>query len=661
MPENLQNTYIKFQNDLKKESGTAIELLFTGNHAQNLLAFHWKYPPNTPMEMGMRSMTDIDVLLVNKYQTVAELPNSSIRQYIMKEISHSGYVELFKGKKKILSKGFKKYWKTIIDKVQMHTFLNGRGNKFPARGYKSSGPALTKLESIGNRTFYDHDFVPALKCVSWPSQAKEWKLRKRQSGWPSPDLIKKCLMSDCHVVPVGHKCSSKYYKRKEWRMSFTGASNILAHSLSFNQRQTFILSKLLIKDTINILLKRRPSLMNFRLVTSHEIKTTFLWLCEEKLTWDNIFIDCHEIVEKLIYFLCKRVLPDYFIPEKNIIETLSEEAIDQCIGSLRSVNDNLLTILNKCLRSIYADVINYPLPMVPQVKAFLSDVDNFNESGCPSNRLCILTLVQLVVDALTAAFMNSNMTDNFIEIGQIYLNLTFLQNLLIRRLQIKTFFDLDLVKQLSDHPFSTKSVQISEKEVNGNAGTSIINDEMFECLAEVVIDIADNFCTVLSADFIFEYLQMDIWAAVSLFLGDLCIQAGIQYRMRQEIICFESLIEQNSDKPELVESLLDGYGTKEDLQKNSAISMQKVDNWFEIYGSFAECGLALYFNTCKKLKLEDTIAFSCFEEKMSVSFAKSLHKNIPEIIDDEMVGSFVLRNRIKLLFHENFDDLDYSL
>lgn len=110
-----------------------------GSHAQNLLAFHWKYPPNTPMEMGMRSMTDIDVLLVNKYQTVAEFPNSSIRQYIMKESSHSGYVELLKGKKKISSKGFKKYWKTIIDKVQMHTFLNGRGNKFPARGDKSSG------------------------------------------------------------------------------------------------------------------------------------------------------------------------------------------------------------------------------------------------------------------------------------------------------------------------------------------------------------------------------------------------------------------------------------------------------------------------------------------------------------------------------------------
>lgn len=30
LPENLLNTYIKFQNDLKKESGTAIELLFTG-------------------------------------------------------------------------------------------------------------------------------------------------------------------------------------------------------------------------------------------------------------------------------------------------------------------------------------------------------------------------------------------------------------------------------------------------------------------------------------------------------------------------------------------------------------------------------------------------------------------------------------------------------
>ncbi|CAC5408520.1 unnamed protein product [Mytilus coruscus] len=124
-------------------------------------------------------MTDIDVLLVNKYQTVAEVPHSSKRQYIMKESSHSGYVKLFKVKQTISSKGFKRYWKTI-DKIQMHTFLSGRGNKFPARGNKSSGPALTKLESIGDRIFYDHDFVPAFKCVNWPSHAREWKFRKRK-------------------------------------------------------------------------------------------------------------------------------------------------------------------------------------------------------------------------------------------------------------------------------------------------------------------------------------------------------------------------------------------------------------------------------------------------------------------------------------------------
>lgn len=37
MPENLQYTYIKFQNDLKKESGTAIELLFTGKITCNYI------------------------------------------------------------------------------------------------------------------------------------------------------------------------------------------------------------------------------------------------------------------------------------------------------------------------------------------------------------------------------------------------------------------------------------------------------------------------------------------------------------------------------------------------------------------------------------------------------------------------------------------------
>ena len=45
------------------------------------------------------------------------------------------------------------------------------------------------MENVDLRDFYDHDFVPAIRCDGWPSQAKEWHSRQRKSGWPSTNLI----------------------------------------------------------------------------------------------------------------------------------------------------------------------------------------------------------------------------------------------------------------------------------------------------------------------------------------------------------------------------------------------------------------------------------------------------------------------------------------
>jgi hypothetical protein len=47
-------------------------------------------------------------------------------------------------------------------------------------------------------------FVPAIRCDRWPSQAKKWNSRQRKNGWPSTSLIDQCMLSECHVVPVGH-------------------------------------------------------------------------------------------------------------------------------------------------------------------------------------------------------------------------------------------------------------------------------------------------------------------------------------------------------------------------------------------------------------------------------------------------------------------------
>jgi hypothetical protein len=68
------------------------------------------------------------------------------------------------------------------------------------------------MENVDLRDSYDHDFVAAIRCDDMFSQAKVWNSIQRKRGWPSTNLIHQCMVSECHVVLVGHKMSPIYKK-----------------------------------------------------------------------------------------------------------------------------------------------------------------------------------------------------------------------------------------------------------------------------------------------------------------------------------------------------------------------------------------------------------------------------------------------------------------
>jgi hypothetical protein len=523
------------------------------------------------------------------------------------------------------------------------------------------------MENVDLRDFYDHDFVPAIRCDGWPSQAKEWRSRQRKSGWPSTNLINQCMLSECHVVPVGHKMSSRYKKGKEWRLSFTCASLKLVHSLSLKQRQAFILCKLLIKETIAKLLISKPSLQHIKLISSYEIQTSFFWLCEEKMTWGDIFEDMSDIIRKLLYFCRQKYLPDYFISDKNIFETISKQSLEICIHTIQSnlVDGNVLKILNNCFVSCYSDVIEYDLPKVPLIKTVMLEVTRFTETCMPSYRLYILCIIQMLFDALSAAFSNANNSDTYIEIDPIYVNLKLTQDLFLRRLKIDSFFDLGFITEL----YQTRNLKNTSTHIPGECDdipdvniSTIYSEEdttaTLQSFVEIVSDIVDDILNSLSMDFVFNNLEIDYWVVVVYLLGVHCINAGLAYQARKEVIDLESLVEANTDKPHIVETLISSYGTIEVLKETSAKCQQEVAEWFDLYVMFAQCGLGLYYHICERYNLENVMTFSCRVEEIAVSCAKSFQRLIPEIFDDEMLGTPALRNRIQLLFNEKFDKLN---
>ena len=150
------------------------------------------------------------------------------------------------------------------------------------------------METVDLRDSYDHDFVAVIRCDD-------------KRGWPSTNLIHQCMVSECHVVLVGHTMSPIYKKWKQWCISFISASLKLAHSFSIKHRQAFIIYKLLIKETI--VTESTTYQIN---IISWNINI-FHWLCEEKMSSGNIFEDMSDIITKLLYFFRQKYTPDYVI------------------------------------------------------------------------------------------------------------------------------------------------------------------------------------------------------------------------------------------------------------------------------------------------------------------------------------------------------------
>jgi len=168
----------------------------------------------------------------------------------------------------------------------------------------------------------------------------------------------------------------------------------------------------------------------------------------------------------------------------------------------------------------------------------------------------------------------------------------------------------------------------------------------------------DDILNSLSMDFVFNNLEMHYWVVAVYLLGDPCIHTGLAYQTRQEVIDLESLVEANTDKPHIVETLISSYGTIETLKETSTKCQQEVTKWLDLYVMFAQCGLGLYYHICERYSLDNVMTFSCRAEEIAVTCAKSFQRLIPEIFDDEMLGTPALRNRIQLLFNKRFDELN---
>lgn len=485
--------------------------------------------------------------------------------------------------------------------------------------YSLTGPAITKVENLSSRDFFDHDFVPAIQCMEWPSQAKEWLSRKRSSGWPTRELLDECCTSKCYVVPAACKESIRSEKRKEWRLSFTETELKLARSFSEKQRQSYIVAKMIVKTAVNQLRNTVPSLKHARLVTSYDVKTTMFWLCESSTNWDDLIANVEIIINKLLGYVGNGFLPDYFLPEKNLIKGLNQDMVTICEDMLTEVSNLPVHIFKACFHQTYSSSFQYDTRFSAILRKMYIEICDFETTGRPTRKLILLSILHIMVEISRTVVHSDEELDFSINVMVNALN--ELHDQFVMAFGATTIFDEENLCRLS-----------SEKE-------------MFEKVSLV----HEIFLNTLANPTVISQLGIDAFAVLEAFFSENVPAASLAYKGIAEIIEFAELVRLNSKNAYLVKAAEEAYGSVENLFKEADESEEKLQELHDIYSQTAETALFAYHSIVKGNNLTETKDFACHEEKVIVYSSGSFEEDLSGIFEEESIGCPSSRERLVLL------------
>ncbi|XP_006812022.1 uncharacterized protein LOC100370446 [Saccoglossus kowalevskii] len=172
------------------------------------------------------------------------------------------------------------------------------------------------------------DAALVLRCSAWPSLAISWVTRARQ--WPTKDLVLHIQRDGCHVVPKSYPGEGGD-DNLQWRLSFSLAERTLAHSFTEWQRTFYLVMKKI----------WRRYLKEPKVLSSYHMKTTMFWVSEGLSSgqWSkNDLADRFmEFWDRMIFFLEQGIIPNFFLPENNMISHISQEDIDVVLQKVKHV------------------------------------------------------------------------------------------------------------------------------------------------------------------------------------------------------------------------------------------------------------------------------------------------------------------------------------
>ncbi|XP_048743000.2 uncharacterized protein LOC125656438 [Ostrea edulis] len=287
--------------------GTNVEVIQTGSWAE-----------------GFRmNGTDVDRMYVDKTALVSETPDRIPNRFCSIKMVTSGNIP----------KGYVKLILLTPNKAEQHIQLavisEGGNACISSKSYVTSyvqrneeihGPCVRRVSQQGT----EQDDAHCLRCAHWPSDAMEWRDRRRSHGWPDHDMVKEISKKGCYVVPIGPKCIDGSgcwsFNSMLWRLSFSVVEKRLVYTFNDTQFLVYGIFKLLVKEAFR---ETRDVLC------SYFMKTLMFWSIEEtprELWKQERLISCIKVcLRRLIMWVSDGFCPNYFVREHNMFHGKLDE------------------------------------------------------------------------------------------------------------------------------------------------------------------------------------------------------------------------------------------------------------------------------------------------------------------------------------------------
>lgn len=185
------------------------------------------------------------------------------------------------------------------------------------------------------------------------------------------------------------------------------------------------MAKLVMKQVIQEIKDNHQEPSVEKTPSSYHLKTIFLWKCEEKPLedWNNLLESVVDLLSALVDHLRKGSIPQYFIPENNLIHNIRENVLVSVADGITAALADLPMILHCVFLTAYNTQLDYDKGISPILRLVDCQLKIFRETGMAGDKLYLYFIINSLIDSLSAATVGTSDESQPLEDHRYILNI----------------------------------------------------------------------------------------------------------------------------------------------------------------------------------------------------------------------------------------------